>query len=132
MVKKWKKKNPKNENYDNCFQYALTVSLNHQNIKNHPEIISKIKPFINQYNWKDIDFPSYPYHLISSVLYGKNNILFLPYNTEEIRWYGYDGKSMSFQLYWLIKGLIFDIISGWFLMFWWFSETVKAYWKQLS
>ena len=84
MVKKWKK-NPKNENYDNCFQYALTVALNHQNIKNHPEIISKIKPFINQYNWKDIDFPSYPYHLISSVLYGKNNILFLPYNTEEIK-----------------------------------------------
>ena len=24
---------------------------------NHPEKISKIKPFINQYNWNDIDFP---------------------------------------------------------------------------
>ena len=28
--------NPKN-NDDNCFQYATTVALNHQNIENHPE-----------------------------------------------------------------------------------------------
>ena len=26
--------NPKNEDNDNCFQYALTAALNHQNIKN--------------------------------------------------------------------------------------------------
>ena len=50
--------NPKN-NDDNCFQYALTVSLNHKQIKSHPERISKIKPFIDQYNWKEIDFPSH-------------------------------------------------------------------------
>ena len=30
----------------------------HQNIENHPERISNIKPFINQYNWKGIDFPA--------------------------------------------------------------------------
>ena len=41
--------NPKNED-DNCFQYALTVALNHQSIENHPERISNIKPFINEYN----------------------------------------------------------------------------------
>ena len=29
--------NPKND--DNCFQYAITVALNHQNIENHPERI---------------------------------------------------------------------------------------------
>ena len=40
-----------------CFQYSLTVALNYQNIKNHPERVSKIKPFIDQYNWKKIDFP---------------------------------------------------------------------------
>ena len=28
--------------------------MNHQNIKNHPERISDIKPFIYKYNWKDI------------------------------------------------------------------------------
>ena len=40
--------------------------------------------------------------------------------------------SMSFQLYWLIKGLIFDILSGLFPMFWWFNATVIGYWKRLS
>ena len=38
------------------FQYSITNALNHQNIANHPEIISNIKPFIDQYNWEDIDF----------------------------------------------------------------------------
>ena len=46
--------NPKN-NDDNCFRYAKTVALNYQNIGNKLERISKNKPFINQYNWKDID-----------------------------------------------------------------------------
>ena len=50
--------NPQN-NDDNCFQYALTVALNHQNIENNTQRISKIKPFIDQNNWKDIDFPSH-------------------------------------------------------------------------
>ena len=46
--------NPKNKD-DKCFQYALTVSLNYEQIKDHPERISKIKPFIDQYNWKEIN-----------------------------------------------------------------------------
>ena len=50
--------NPTN-NDDKCFQYVATVALNYQNIKNNSEIISKIKPFIDQYDWKEIDFPSY-------------------------------------------------------------------------
>ena len=49
--------NPQNEHHNNCFQYAVTVELNHQNNENHPERISNIKPFINQYNWEDIDIP---------------------------------------------------------------------------
>ena len=36
----------------------LTLALNFDNINNHPEKISKIRPFIDQYNWKDIDFPA--------------------------------------------------------------------------
>ena len=39
-----------------CFQYAATLALNFDNINNHPEEISKIRLFIDQYNWKDIDF----------------------------------------------------------------------------
>ena len=50
--------NPKN-NDDKCFQYALTVALKYQIIKNNPERISKFKPFTDQYNWKEIDFPSH-------------------------------------------------------------------------
>ena len=49
--------NPKN-NDNKCFQYSITAALNHQNIENHPERISNIKPFIDKYNWKDIDFPA--------------------------------------------------------------------------
>ena len=48
--------NPEN-NDDKCFQYVVTLALNLDNIDNYPERISKIKPFINQYNWKDIYFP---------------------------------------------------------------------------
>ena len=51
----WLKKkaiiNPKN-NDNNCFQYALTVKLNYQNTKKYSQRISKIEPFINQYDWK--------------------------------------------------------------------------------
>ena len=45
--------NPKNKD-NKCFQYSITVVSNHQNI----ERISKIEPFINQYNWEGIDFPA--------------------------------------------------------------------------
>ena len=41
--------NPKT-NDDKCFQYAIKVTLNHDKINNHPERISNIKPFIDQYN----------------------------------------------------------------------------------
>ena len=51
--------NPKNTKDYNCFQYAITATLNYQNIDCHPERISKTKPFINNYNWKDIEFPSH-------------------------------------------------------------------------
>ena len=50
--------NPKNTD-GNCFQYALTVTLNYEQIKKDCQRISKINPFIDQYNWKEIDFPSH-------------------------------------------------------------------------
>ena len=49
--------NPKNKDVK-CFQYFITVELNHQNIENHPERISNIEPFIDKYNWEDIEFPA--------------------------------------------------------------------------
>ena len=44
--------NPKNDDLK-CFQYVATLALNFDNINNHPEKISKIRPFMDQYNWKD-------------------------------------------------------------------------------
>ena len=48
--------NPINEKNKKCFQYAITVALNHEQIGKHPERITKIKPFINKYNWEKINF----------------------------------------------------------------------------
>ena len=41
-------------NDDKCFQYAVTLALNLDKIKRGSQRISKIKPFIDQYNWKHI------------------------------------------------------------------------------
>ena len=38
-------------NDDKCFQYDLTVALNHEQIKKESQRITKIKPFIEQCNW---------------------------------------------------------------------------------
>ena len=77
--------NPKN-NDDKCFQYADTLALNLNITDNHPERISKIKPFINKYNWKDIDFPSTckdwkKFELNNEIAL---NILYVPHNTGKI------------------------------------------------
>ena len=77
--------NSKN-NDDKCFQYALTVALNYEQIKDHPERISKIKPFIDQYNWKDIDFPSHSKDWKKFESNDKSivlNILYVLHNTEK-------------------------------------------------
>ena len=78
--------NPKN-NDDKCFQYTVTLALNLDNINKHPQRISKIKPFIDQYNWKDIDFP--PTNKDWRKLKLNNNIalniLYVPHNTKKIQ-----------------------------------------------
>ena len=78
--------NPKNNDHK-CFQYAVTLALNLDNIDNHPERISKIKPFIDQYNWKDIDFPSTSKDWRKLELNNEIalNILYVPHNTRKIQ-----------------------------------------------
>ena len=80
--------NPKNTKDNNCFQYAITAALNYQNIDHHPERISKLKPFINNYNWKDIEFPSHSKDWRKFEQNSKTialNILYVPYNTKQIK-----------------------------------------------
>ena len=79
--------NPKTNN-DNYFQYAVAVALNHEQIKIHAERISNIKPFIDQYNWKEIDFPSNKKDWKKFESNNKSislNILYILHNTEKIR-----------------------------------------------
>ena len=77
--------NPKNN--ERCFQYATTLALHFDNINNHPEKISKIRPFIDQYNWKDIDFLPTNKDWKTFKLNNKValNILYVPHNTKKIK-----------------------------------------------
>ena len=50
--------NPINKKDNKFFQYALTVTLNYEEIKKDPQMITKTKPFINIYYWEGIYFPS--------------------------------------------------------------------------
>ena len=54
-------------------------------MKKNPQRISKTKPFINQYNWKDIDFPPTNRDLKKFELNNDIalNILYIPHNTKK-------------------------------------------------
>ena len=39
-------------------KYASLATLHHQEILNHPERISSLKPLANQYSWEKINFPA--------------------------------------------------------------------------
>ena len=77
--------NPRNNDHK-CFQYAVALALNLGKIKKDLQRISKIKPFIDQYNWKDKDFPCTSkdwkkFELNNEIAL---NILYVPYNTRKI------------------------------------------------
>ena len=79
--------NPKNKNTE-CFKYAITAALNHEKVDKNPQRITKIEPFIDTYNWKDIKFPS---HSNDWKKFEQNNrtiilkILYVLYNTKQVR-----------------------------------------------
>ena len=78
--------NPENNDYK-CFQYTVTLALNLDKINKHPQRISKIKLFIDQYNWKDIDFQSTNKDWRKLELNNEIalNILYVPHNTRKIQ-----------------------------------------------
>ena len=78
--------NPKNNDYKG-FQYAVSVALNHDKINRYPQRVSKIKTFIDQYNWNDIDFPSTSKDWKKFELDNESfalNILYVPHKTRKI------------------------------------------------
>ena len=70
-----------------CFQYVATLALNFDNINNHPEKIFRIRPFIDQYNWKEIEFPPTNKDWKKFELNNKValNILYISHNTKKIQ-----------------------------------------------
>ena len=74
-------------NGDNCFQNAFKDSSGYQTIKTHPERTSKLKPYIDQHNWKGIKFPSDKEDWKKFEQNNQEialNVLFVPHNKEEI------------------------------------------------
>ena len=74
-------------NINNNFEDALNDALNYQNIDLRPERISKLKPYINKYNWEGIDFPAGPKEWIKFEKNNKTialNVLYIPHNTKTI------------------------------------------------
>ena len=57
QAKNKKKKIPINKKDKKCFQHAVTVALNHEEIKKDLRIIANVKPVINKYNWEGKNFP---------------------------------------------------------------------------
>ena len=48
--------NPKNENDEECFKWAVTVALHYKEIKSHAERVSNIVGCTNNYNWSGLEF----------------------------------------------------------------------------
>ena len=75
-------------NNDNSFQNALDDELHYQTIKTNPERRSKLKPYINKYNWEGIESLAGPKEWKK---YEGNNktiavdILFITHNAKTIR-----------------------------------------------
>ena len=73
-------------NNNNSFQNAFNDALNYQTIETNPERISKLKPYINRYNWEGIGFSAGPKDWKKFERNNRTialNILFLPQNTKQ-------------------------------------------------
>ena len=104
-------------NDDKCFQYAVTLALNLDKIKKDPQRVSKIKPYIEKYNWKGIDFPSpskdwKKFQCNNEVAL---NILYVPYNTKKIN-IAYKSKNNLTQERLIILLMISDGQKGIYLV----------------
>ena len=72
----------------------ITAALKYEQIKNHPERISKTEPFIEQYDTKGTNFPSYKKDQKKFEINNEPvalNILYVLYKTEKIR-RGYNSR----------------------------------------
>ena len=78
--------NPKSKD-NKWFRSAITAALNHKKNIYNPERVSNLKPFLDEYNWKDIEFPSPSKDWKKFNENNKTialNILFVLYNNKQI------------------------------------------------
>ena len=76
-----------NNNNNNNFKNALDDALIYQTIESNPQRISKLKPYINKYNWKGIEFPAGSKEWQKFEQNNKTialNILYVKHNTKKI------------------------------------------------
>ena len=73
---------------DKCFQYGIAIALNYDEIESNHQRVNKVKPFIDQYNWKDINFRSHVDDW-KKIELNKNsnalNVLYVPEGEKTIR-----------------------------------------------
>ena len=88
---KWlkdKKSTVNQKNNDNkCFQYATTLALNLIKLIKTLKEYQELKPFIENYNWNDVNFPTAKKDRNRFEVNNKNvalNILYVPFNTKKI------------------------------------------------
>ena len=63
------------------------MTLDYETIEKNPERISKLKHYINKYNWKGIDFRAGPKDWVNFEKNNKTialNVLYIPCNTKTI------------------------------------------------
>ena len=68
--------------------YAITIALNYDEIEKDHQRVNKVKPFVDQYNWKDINFPSNVDDWKKLELNNKSialNVLYVPEGEKTIR-----------------------------------------------
>ena len=89
--------------------------MNYEKINNHPEKLSKIKPFTDQCNWDEINFPSnlkdwkkFKSNIKSIAL----NILYIPHNTKGIR-HAYKSKFNLTREHQVILLMISNDVEKW-------------------
>ena len=49
--------NPKNESNKECFKWAVIAALHYADIRSHPERISNLVRFEDNYDWSRLEFP---------------------------------------------------------------------------
>ena len=76
--------NPKS-NDNKSFQYSITLSIYHKEIGNNFNRITKIKPYVSNFNWNNISFPPIKQDYETFEINNKNiSLNIFPFNNEKI------------------------------------------------